>query len=367
MKKILFFINSLSGGGAEKVLVDLLNLLSEKNFEIDLISIYGGVHEERLSKKINYKKIINTDNVFLRKIFIKIFFLIPKCVFRKMFIRNKYNIEIAYLEGFPTSIIAAGNNDHKKIAFVHCDSSKTDMLSGYYNSIEKCMSEYEKFDNVCFVSMAAKNGFEKRFGTLSNSIIVHNFVNTNEILEKSQLGPGFVFDKNKFKIISVGRLTKEKGYDRLIRISAELEKEYDLEVCILGEGEQRESLENLIEELNVGSVRMPGFFKNPYSIMKQADLFVCSSLVEGYSTVVTEARVLGIPILTTDCAGMCELIKNGENGIIVENSEKALLDQLKKLIGVIGEFKTIKTGADRSRDNLSMEKSILEFENIIEK
>ena len=75
-----------------------------------------------------------------------------------------------------------------------------------------------------------------------------------------------------------------------------------------------------------------GFHANPYKYLRQGDLFVCSSLSEGYSTAVTEALILGLPIITTDCSGMAELLQNGECGVITENDEAALYEGLKRLL-----------------------------------
>ncbi len=318
MKKILFIINSLGGGGAEKVLVDLLNMLDKSKYEVDLISVIGGVHEGRLSKEINYKRLTKRAGIISRLVFK----LSPK-LFRKLFIKKKYDIEIAYLEGFPTRIVAQGSNA-KKLAFVHCDVSVKPVLQNIYNSKENCLSEYKSFDKVCFVSQMAKDGFEKVFGELDNSRVVHNVINVDDIKEKANEASDFEFNTKGFKIISVGRLSPEKGYERLVKAASRLEKKYDFELCLLGDGPEREKIEKLIKELNINSVRLLGFQKNPYSYMKKSDLYVCPSFYEGYSTTVTECMVLGIPVLTTDCAGMDEILDNGKYGLIVENSDDGL-------------------------------------------
>lgn len=318
MKKLLFIINSLGGGGAEKVLVDLLKMLDKTKYEIDLISTVGGVHEKELPKEVNYIKLTKKGGFWC-----KLLQKIPSGLFRWLFVKKKYDVEIAYLEGLPTKIVAKGKNT-KKIAFIHCDVSVKPVLQRKYKTKEACIKEYKKFDSVCFVSKMAKEGFEKTFAKLENAKIVHNVVNTEETKTKASEKNDFEYQTTGLKIISVGRLSSEKGYERLIKICAELEKKYDFELCILGDGCEREKLEALIGELNIKSVRLLGFQKNPYSFMKKADLYVCPSFYEGYSTTVTECMILGIPVLTTDCAGMDEILHNGKYGIIVANEENEL-------------------------------------------
>ena len=79
-------------------------------------------------------------------------------------------------------------------------------------------------------------------------------------------------------------------------------------------------------------VKLLGFHSNPYKYIVQGDLFVCSSRSEGYSTAVTEALILGVPVITTDCSGMMELLKNGECGIITPNDDEAFYQGLKSLL-----------------------------------
>ena len=234
------------------------------------------------------------------------------------------------MEGFPTKIVASNQfcEKTKKIAFVHCDVSVKPVLEDFYKSKAECVSEYMSFDKVCFVSKRALLGFEKTFGILDNSMVIHNVIDEEEILNKSEEETEFEFITNGLKLISIGRLSSEKGYDRLIRIVSKLEKKYEFELWILGEGPERDNLETIIRNLNVSSVKLLGFKKNPYSYMKKADLYICPSYFEGYSTTVTECMLLKIPVLTVDCAGMDEILDNGKYGKITKNSEEALLDGL---------------------------------------
>ncbi len=332
MKKILFMINTLGGGGAEKVIVDLLNRLDKNKYNITLLTVNAGVHAKQLSSGIHYRCLVKNKTSFLGNLTTKIIYHLPYRFFRFLFIRKQYDLEIAYLEGFPTRVIASGRKNTPKIAFVHCDVSVSHPLKKYYKNNDFCLAEYQSFDKVCFVSEQAKKGFEKTYACLDNAVIVHNVVNTKETIKKATEDTDFSFKTKGVKIVTVGRLVPEKGYDRLIRVAAILEKTYSFEICILGEGSQRQYLEDLIEELNVTSVKLMGYKENPYSCMVKADVFVCSSLFEGYSTAVTESIILGVPVVTTDCAGMDELLYNGEIGIVTPNTEEGLLRGLESVL-----------------------------------
>lgn len=362
MKKILFFINTLEGGGAEKVIVDLLNTLDTTRYNIDLVTVSGGVHEKRLSDSIHYRKILKDNR--LRKILSRIIYKLPLKLISFLFIKNKYDIEIAYLEGFPTRVIASRKNGAKKIAFLHCDVSVKPVLQNFYNNEKACLKEYEGFDKVCFVSKLVESGFEKTYGKLNNSVVIHNVLNVEEILKKSAERCEFDFKTEGLKIIAVGRLSKEKGYDRLIKIAADLEKNYDFQICILGEGPERAELERLIAELNVKSVKLLGYSENPYSYMSKSDIFICSSLYEGYSTVVTEAVVLGLPVITTDCAGMDEILDNGKYGIITENSEDGLTNGLIKVLKDDRYLKELKKASNAYSKAYSNEYAVMEYDEL---
>ena len=107
----------------------------------------------------------------------------------------------------------------------------------------------------------------------------------------------------------------------------------DVELYIIGEGTEWKNLRRIIQEESLEKhVHLMGFLKNPYALMAKMDLFVCSSIAEGYSLVIAEAMTLGLPVLSTDCAGPKELLGNGEYGMLVDNNPEALYKGLLQLI-----------------------------------
>ena len=189
-----------------------------------------------------------------------------------------------------------------------------------------------------------------------------------KILNKSQKAIN-VPDKNSstIRLVSVGRFTTPKAYDRLLRIINQLIIEkYSVELWLLGDGEQRELLEAYINKNNLENVvTLWGFQDNPYAYLTQCDLFVCSSISEGYSTAVTEALILGLPVITTNCSGMHELLKNGECGIITENSEEALYIGLKQLLDNPSLLQHYRNKAIERGKDFSLQKLIEPIEKLL--
>ena len=166
--------------------------------------------------------------------------------------------------------------------------------------------------------------------------VVYNVVESDKIIASSNETVGDTnFNKDKINIISVGKLMKVKGYDRLVNVTKKLIDEgYPIHVYIVGKGEERASLERQISALNIGdNWTFVGFTSNPYKYVKNADLYVCSSYSEGFSTAVTESLIVGTPVVSTNCSGAYELLGyNNEYGIVTENSEEGIYLGIKKML-----------------------------------
>ena len=326
MVKIRFFITSLGGGGAEKVLINLLNQLEPSEYKMSLIALFGGSHASEIPNHVNRRVVFKKTNLLC-----KLLMKLPPKLFALLFLRGNYDFEVAYLEGWPTRVVAALHTDAQKITFVHCDISVHNPLYKLYRSNEECLKEYKQYDTVCFVSDDCKQGFETTIGNLDNACIVHNVQDYNTI-DKLSLAPCKGFETTGMKILSVGRLAPEKGYDRLLEIVSHLEKNYSFELIIIGEGSERRKLEGIISEYQIKSASLLGYRDNPYPYYKNADLYICSSCYEGYSTTCLESIYLHLPVLTTRCAGMEEILDNGKFGLIVDNTTGALEKGLKHLL-----------------------------------
>ena len=150
---------------------------------------------------------------------------------------------------------------------------------------------------------------------------IPNPVVTDKVLELGNTPPThpWLKEKNSPFIVSVGELSPRKDFATLISSFALVHKQTKAKLVILGEGKQRQHLEELIKELNIeNEVSLPGFCDNPYSYMKHADLFVMSSRWEGFGNVLAEALAFGTPCVSTDCpSGPSEILQNGKYGKLV--------------------------------------------------
>ncbi len=334
MKKVLFFINSLGEGGAERVLTILASALADRGFEVHIKALFGGVNSGNLSQKVKYTPLIKTKNNILIKLITKCYRTMNVEKFYNKYIKGDYDFEIAFLEGFPAKVISVSNNPNK-YAWVH-----TDLFNNYagheknFSSVEEHAECYKKFKRVFCVSGSAREGFKKRFGFDENVLVLYNPIDEKTVKEKAAEELTEIKKPSVPLVISVGRLVEQKGYERLLRVYKRLFDEgFEFELWILGEGEKRKTLENYIKENNLSArVKLLGFQKNPYKFMNVADLFVCSSIAEGFSSVVAEALICGKPVLSTDCSGADELLAGSEFGIITENSEEGLYLGMKKLL-----------------------------------
>ena len=366
MIKILFFIPSLSKGGAEKVLCNLVNNMDQNEFEITIQTIYKCDYKKFLNKGIRYKSILNFKSDILNKLY---FFWYRVCAELRLaysfFIKDDYDIEIAYLECGATKVISQSTNKKAiKLAWVHCDLSKKENMD---QRVEKTKRQYQKFNQVICVSKDVEKGFHRLYGDKLNTKVIYNVIDDTEIINKSKKELDMnLFKNNEIQLLALGRLTKQKNFAYLIDTCAKLSRDnYSFHLNILGEGPERNNLEKQIKELNIlDKVSLRGFISNPYPWIKKCDLIVCSSKYEGISTVLQEAFILGKPIVTVPCTGMAELLGNSEYGLIVENSLDGLYIGLKKLLddkGLLGRYADLSKQRSKS---FAKEKIVLETETL---
>lgn len=330
MIKILFFIEDLEAGGAEKVLRDLVNHMDQTRFDITVQTVWPGDAEKLLVPGIRYLTIYHKDNCFNRQRYrleAELGLTYP------LHIRDDYDIECAYMEMGTTKIMAASTNKMaKKLAWVHCDLKKK---TGDWRAFSKKTSKwYRRFDEVVCVSESVRKNFREIFGDDIKTQVLYNVVDDALIRRRAEEALPSGLQKRKLTVVSLGRLTCEKAYGRLLSVHRRLiEAGLDYDLWIAGEGEDRPKLEQYIRDHHLeDSVRLTGFLDNPYPLLKTADLLVCSSKYEGFSTFVSEGLILGKAFVTTDCSGMRELLGDSEYGLVVDNEEQALLQGMHDLL-----------------------------------
>ena len=362
MIKILFFIENLSAGGAEKVLQNLVNNMDNEKFDITVQTVWKDNPEGHLNENIKYKYIYpcySKFNNYKYRLSALLKTIYP------LHIKDHYDIEVAYLECGATKVISTSTNKKaKKIAWVHCDLSKK--ISNINEFKKKSTKWYKKFDKVVCVSRDVEKSFKSIYGNEFETEVIYNVIDDYTIKKKAGENVGdFSFDEKIPTIVSVGRLSTEKRFDRLIEAHKTLLDEGFLnKLLIIGEGDERENIEQIIKTSGIQeTVTLSGFKSNPYPYIKKADLLVCSSDYEGFSSFVAEGLILGKAIVTTKCNGMKELLGKSEYGIITEVNVKALSGGIKKLLSDNSLKEEYERNALERGKNFSIEASVKETED----
>ena len=381
IKKILFMLNGLHGGGAEKVFHTFINNLNSNKYELTIYTM----HPENIDSYISYNGKMTYKSVFgnlkcktavgkilshlLTRIKGKLFAVLPSKVFYRLFIREKADVEVAFIEGESTKIISGSTNDKsKKYAWVHIDLEKNPWTDFLYRSAEDEREHYLAFDKILCVSDSVRDAFIRKYHFDGERVgTQYNPLDRNDILKKSE-EKAELSNHTRLRMITVGRLVEQKGYDRLIRIADRLKKDgCSFELLILGEGTERGKLEKMISDSALeNDVVLLGFQNNPYCYMKESDLFVCSSRTEGFSTVVSEAIVLGLPIVSTDCAGVRELFGEYDCGLITENNEEALYNALFEILTHPERLKHYSEESKKRGEGFSLERTMKEIEGLLD-
>lgn len=362
-KNILFVMNNLNGGGAEKVLVDIINNLNFEKFNIDLFLVKKqGIYLENIDKRVNIFSAIDGQNKIYSKIIEKVLIKYFPGFFYKLNIRKKYDVEVGFLEGIPTKIVAASKGKSKKIAWVHIDLLKKHWTKQFFKSGEEELV-YNKMDKIVFVSEEAKKSFNKVFNNRSLQEVIYNPIINEGILEKA-CEENIKFDK--FTIVSVGRLNYQKGYDMLIEAHSKLIKKHNYNLLIIGEGPEKESLNKLINDLKLNdSVVLKGFESNPYKFVRAADLYVSSSRTEGYPLALLEAIVLKKAIVATDVTGNREILDNGKYGVLCRDDAKSLEESIDNILSNTVKINELEKLATIKMQQMDYRKIILQIEKVL--
>ncbi|MDI6530305.1 glycosyltransferase [Bacillus mycoides] len=359
-KDVLFVINNLNCGGAEKSLISLLNTMDYSRYNVDLFLFkHEGLFLNKIPKQVNVLEEPSEYQLFdmpikaavmkclrqgrldiaLSRVCAGYIFKSEKnkarCeqrVWRYLSkslqnISKKYDVAIGYLEKNPVYFCIDKVNANKKIGFIHTDYDKLGMDPnidmGYFRSL----------DHIVTVSEECANVLKQRFSIYNDKIgVIHNIVSPSTINKMSQ--EKVDLERKGVKLVSVGRLSHEKGFDLAIEACKNLVGDgYEIKWYIIGEGEGRGKLEKMIEENHLQDYfLLLGLKENPYPYIREADIYVQPSRFEGKSIAIDEAKILHKPIMVTNFSTAKDQIKNEENGLIIDMDAHSLSEGIKKLI-----------------------------------
>lgn len=375
MKDILFVIDSLTCGGAEKSLISLLNNIDYSIYNVDLLLIRrGGEFEKFLPKEVNLLEVPNYFKFLSREytgtIQSKIKYTFYRCkttlnlkinnikresihseqiVYKSIKkilkpIDKKYNVAVAYSQGFPTYFVSEKVNANKKLAWINCNYIKTkydkDLDNKFYNNIDKIIV-VSKF---IYESMS-----RMKYGYRDKMKIILDIIDPKLIINMSLEEAKELKNIDKFKILTVGRLAKVKGYDLVIKTANLLKlNNFDFKWFIIGEGLERNKIEELIKIYKLeNEVILLGSKSNPYKYMKMCDLYVQTSRKEGFGLTVMEAKILKKVVVATNFDTVNELLSDKVDGIIVEKDENSIYKAIKQLINNDTYYNEIKSNVEK--------------------
>lgn len=360
MKNILFIINNLHCGGAEKALISLLETIDYSRYKVDLYLFkHEGLFLNKIPKQVNllaepleYKYFdMSIKTAIFDCLKRGYFHIIPLRIFAGFIFKleknrarceqrvwkylskslkrmnKEYDIAIGYLEKNPVFFCVDKVNAAKKIGFIHNDYNMLGMdpaIDGRY---------FNQLDHIVTVSEECSHVLKQRFPRHAYKVeVMYNIVSPNMINKLSS--EVIKLSENPYKIVSVGRLTFQKGFDLAIEACANLvNKGYNLQWFVIGEGEERKNLEKMIEERNLQDhLFLLGIKENPYPYIKAADIYVQTSRFEGKSIAIDEAKILQKPIVVTNFSTAKDQITHEQNGLIVEMNSESISMGIAKLV-----------------------------------
>jgi len=364
-KDILFVVDERRMGGVSILLEDMLNMMDMAKYNVDILVLHdNGEMLSNLPNKVNViygtkyfcaidypiKEIIKSRNFKLLISKLRVMFdmktgNIKRQIIkeRKKILSKKYDVEIAFKDGF-TAVFTAFGDAKKKVHWLHYEYKTLNPNANYDKLFRKILPT---FDEIIAVSDGVMDAFNNVYHLEDKTRVICNLVDTKKIINKSKEKSDVVLSSNDLNYVSVGRLHEQKGYDNLItainilNVDGFLPKNFKLR--IFGDGPQRQGLSSLIEQYNLEKhVFLMGKVMNPYKYLSGSDMFVLSSKYEPFGLVIVEAMTLGLPVLATVNHATNKLISNKENGYIVDNSVEGLYDGLKYMFENADELKKYK-------------------------
>lgn len=368
MKKIIFVVNTMGRAGAETALLELLKALRHPDYELFLYVIMGQgemirhlpSHVKLLNDRFSEQSVLSQKGKrVIMKTVCRAFFKnggyagklrgicrnasemrragrlqTDKLLWRMLSdgaqrFDDTFDLAVAYLEGASAYYVADHVKARKKAAFIHIDYAG----AGYTRAMDQGC--WERFDRIFGVSDEVKEHFLRVYPEYEEKTgVFHNIVDQEAIRRRAGEAGGFQDDYDGMRLLTVGRLTRQKAYDIAIDAMKILkDRGYRARWYVLGEGDQRRALEKKIHALGLDEdFLLPGAADNPFPYYRQTDLYVHATRFEGKSIAIQEAQTLGCAVIASDCNGNREQIRNGQDGILCGLSPQAIADSIGSLL-----------------------------------
>ena len=356
MKRVLFIMPDLPGGGAEKVLIDILRHWDYERCAVTLLLEFAaGVYVNDIPQQVELKVLPIRIRAFRKAAkLLKIKPVSRLCtgIFTKglrNFAGSGYDAIVSFMEGPAVKLHSfLADRAARNLSWVHIDMAQKHWSEAYFDGLEDERAAYGRMDEVVFVSEQAKQGFESLFGGIGGRhSVIYNLIDAEQIRRQA----GAVSKTNAagrpFIISMAGRLNRQKRYDRALEAAAILQgRGCDFELHIAGDGELLPEMKEMAATLGIAEkIKFLGFRKPAYADMAAGDVFLNSSEAEGYPLTLCEALCLGLPVVATDVSGAREILGENEYGIVVPQSPEAIAEALMTLYGNPTELKRLEAQA----------------------
>lgn len=298
-KKVLYLVGSNKFSGAENVVCTIINNMND-NIESLYCCPKGPIEEQLKIRKIKYELIDKLSYGCLKKVV------------------KKYKPDYIHAHDYRATFYASlFYKKCKIISHIHVNNplmNKKTIYSILFNSV------FKRISNIVWVSDSALDNYCYKMKVFNKSQVIYNVIDSKYIKKRSE-----EYDpKEFFNLVFIGRLSTQKNPERLIDIIEMIkQKNDDISLAIIGDGEKKNELEELIESKKVSkNVKMYGFQENPYPILKKSKILIMTSRWEGTPMVALEAQALGKPIISTPVDGMKKIISNDVNGYLSDNNNE---------------------------------------------
>lgn len=398
-KNILFVINTLGMAGAEMALLELLDRFDDPAYDVDLYVIMGQGelagrlpgHVRLLNKTFSEESVLSAKGrqVMMRRVLTAMFR--RGTVFRRLpyllgngmemvkkrriqadkllwrilsdggeWPDREYDLAVAFIEGGAAYYVHDHVKAKKKVAFWHIDYR----LSGYTRKLD--LDCYSSFDKIFPVSEETMKSFLEVYPECEDRTrVFHNIVNQKKIRAKADLPGGFADDFDGVRILTVARLNKQKAYPIAIETMGKLKEEgIKARWYVLGEGEERKNLEQLIEEKGLQQdFILLGTTENPYPYFQQTDLYVHATAYEGKSIAIQEAQTLACSIIVSDILSNRQQVEDGVDGLVCRLDADSVKDAILDLIRHPDKAKML--GENAAKRKISFEEDFQELLEVL--
>ncbi|CAN7591956.1 glycosyltransferase [Rossellomorea sp. LjRoot5] len=362
-KNLLFVIDSLVIAGAEKSLVTLLSMLDLSKFNVDLMLFaHGNKLEKLLPEEINIlpplKYTIYTQKRVKDNLILSFSLSNYKMLFSRIKYSSKirlkkysnpqkarlfwqsvsgviepnpktYDVAISYAQGVPTFYVAEKVKAKKKLAWVNAIYRLKRKDSEYQSKY------YDHYDKIIGVSETSKEVFLETFPKYNNKMeVIYDINNPQFISDMADIGDGYEDYFDGVRILTIGRLARQKGYDIALEACKKLkEKGINFRWYVLGKGPLEEEIRHYVTTHNLTDhFILLGVKANPYPYIKKSDIYVQTSKFEGFGLAIAEARMLNVPVVTTNFDAVYNQMVQNKNGLVVNMDSESVADGIISLI-----------------------------------